>query len=132
MTIRFTTDLSTLTPSDLTGFFVGWPNPPSPERHLEILQGSFRAIVALDDARPVGFMTAISDGQLAAYLPLLEVLPEYQGQGIGSQLVNRMLGELTGLYMIDLCCDDDLVAFYTRFDFTRVAGMVQRNHSTLT
>ena len=39
-------------------------------------------MLARDDAgRVVGFVTAISDGVLSAYIPLLEVLPEYQGAG---------------------------------------------------
>jgi ribosomal protein S18 acetylase RimI-like enzyme len=38
-------------------------------------------------------------------LPLLEVLPEYQGQGVGTELVRRLLARLDSLYMVDLCCD---------------------------
>jgi GNAT superfamily N-acetyltransferase len=37
----------------------------------------------------VGFITAITDGVLTTYLPQLEVLAEYRGQGIGSALVER-------------------------------------------
>ena len=60
----------------------------------------------------VGFITAISDGVLAAYIPLLEVLPDYRGRGIGRELVMRMLAQLQGLYMIDLVCDPQLESFY--------------------
>ena len=58
--------------------------------------------VDLDEARIVGFISVISDGILCAYIPLLEVLPEYQGRGIGSALVRRALAELEGFYMVDL------------------------------
>jgi len=44
-----------------------------------------------ENGRVVGFVTAVSDGVVSAFLPLLEVLPEYQGRGIGSELVRRML-----------------------------------------
>ena len=53
------------------------------ERRLEILRGSDRALLAppATTGRLVGFVTAITDGVLSAFIPLLEVLPEYQGQG---------------------------------------------------
>ena len=39
----------------------------------------------------MGFITATSDGALSAAIRLLEVLEAYQGQGIGSELLRRML-----------------------------------------
>ena len=39
----------------------------------------------------IGIGTAVSDGVLAAYLPLLDVLPEFQQRGIGSTLAQRLL-----------------------------------------
>ena len=48
----------------------------------------------------VGFVTAISDGVLSAFIPLLEVLPEWQGPGIGTELVRRILAELEDFYMV--------------------------------
>jgi len=64
----------------LTGFFVGWPDPPTPQRHLEILSSSHGIELAVDEStgQTVGFINAISDGIMAAYIPLLEVLPQYQ------------------------------------------------------
>jgi GNAT superfamily N-acetyltransferase len=56
-------------------------------------------VVALDSTtgRTLGFTIAISDGVLTALLPWLEVLPDYQGRGIGTQLFSRMLTELDHL-----------------------------------
>lgn len=113
--IVYEDDASGVRPEQLEGFFVGWPSPPSPERHLEVLTGSAHVVLAREeDGRVVGFVTAISDGVLSAYIPLLEVLPEYQGRGIGTQLMRRMLDKLGGLYMVDLCCDAALEPFYRR------------------
>ena len=36
--VVYTTDVSGVTPAELEGFFVDWPSPPSPDRHLEILR----------------------------------------------------------------------------------------------
>jgi ribosomal protein S18 acetylase RimI-like enzyme len=113
--IVYEEDASAVAPEQLEGFFVGWPSPPSPERHLELLRGSAHVVLARDeDGRVVGFVTAISDGVLSAYIPLLEVLPEYQGRGIGTELMRRMLAKLRGLYMVDLSCDAALEPFYRR------------------
>jgi GNAT superfamily N-acetyltransferase len=104
-------------PSQLRGFFVGWRQPPTPERHLDLLDGSYAVELALVDDNVVGFATAISDGVISAFIPLLEVLPEYQHQGIGTELVRRLLEKLAGFYMVDLCCDANLEPFYTRLGF---------------
>ena len=59
---------------------------------------------------------------MSAFIPLLEVLPEYQRRGIGSELVRRMLLLLADTYMIDLCCDEELVGFYERFGLADGSG----------
>ena len=127
--IEYTDAAERIVSGQLEGFFVGWPNPPSPETHLRLLKRSDHAFLALDSksGNVVGFVTAISDGMLSAYIPLLEVLPEYQGQGIGSELLRRMLAKLDGLYMIDLLCDSELRPFYERLGMKAVGGMMLRN-----
>jgi ribosomal protein S18 acetylase RimI-like enzyme len=126
--IEYTDSLEGVEPQQLQGFFVGWPSPPSPERHLELMRGSAAVVLARDGEAVVGFVTAISDGVLSASIPLLEVLPEYQGRGIGSELVRRLLAALDGLYMIDLSCDAELEPFYARLGFRMLErGMGIRN-----
>ncbi|HLI51328.1 MAG TPA: GNAT family N-acetyltransferase [Thermomicrobiaceae bacterium] len=128
--IRFTDSPAGIEPRQLVGFFVGWPNPPSPERHLALLNGSSHVVLAIDDdtGRVVGFINASSDGVLSAYIPLLEVLPEYQDRGIGSELTRRMLDQLRDLYMIDLLCDPEIQPYYERFGMRRATGMMLRNY----
>jgi ribosomal protein S18 acetylase RimI-like enzyme len=130
--IEYTTDPAGVEPGQLEGFFVDWPKPPSAERHLELLRGSSHVVLAKDGDRVVGFVTAISDGVLSAYIPLLEVLPDYQGRGIGTELVRRLLAQLGDLYMVDLSCDEDVVPFYERLGLQRWdAGMGLRNREAL-
>lgn len=124
--IDYRTDLDGVTEADLAGFFVGWPRPPAPPSRLALLRGSSHVVLAWDGERLVGFVTALSDGVLMAYVLLLEVLPAYQGAGIGTELVNRVLAEIGELYGVDVCCDEDVVPYYQRFGFQRVAGLVLR------
>ena len=79
----------------------------------------------------VGFVNAIGDGVLAAYLPYLEVLPAWQGQGIGSELVRRILAALAPRYMVDLVCDEELVPFYERLGLVPYRAMIRRDRSAL-
>lgn len=131
MAIQYSDDLSGITVDRLTGFFLGWPEPPTPERHLEILRCSTHVILAVDDSSGdvVGFVNAISDGILAAYLPLLEVRETHRRMGIGTELVRRMLEELDHLYMVDLVCDRELTPFYQRFGLVQGHAMLRRNYA---
>ncbi|MCM3122806.1 GNAT family N-acetyltransferase [Mesobacillus sp. AQ2] len=126
----FKNSLAGIQPEMLEGFFVGWPTPPSPETHFKLLKNSSKVILAFDkeSERVVGFITAISDGVLSAYIPFLEVLPEFKNRGIGKELVNRMMTELHDIYMIDLCCDDDLVPYYEKLGMIKANGMLLRNY----
>ena len=128
MPIEYTSSLDGVAPEHLSGFFEGWPSPPSPERHLEILEGSYRVVLAREAGSPqvVGFVNAISDGVLYAFVPLLEVLPSHRGRGIGSALVQRLLDELGEFYAVDLMCDPELQPFYERFGMHRATGMIIR------
>lgn len=125
----YTSNTEKVSPEHIEGFFVGWPNKPSPETHLEILKNS-KVILAIDekDNKVIGFIQAISDNVLTAYIPLLEVLPEYQNQGIATELVKRMISELDHLYMIDLLCDEELQSFYEKLGMDKACGMMIRNY----
>jgi ribosomal protein S18 acetylase RimI-like enzyme len=129
--VHYTESLAGIEASQLEGgFFVDWPNPPSPETHLRLLQGSSHVVLAIDErtADVIGFVTAISDGVLSAYIPLLEVLPDYQHQGIGQELMRRMIATLRSRYMVDLLCDPELQPFYEQLGMRRAAGMLIRNY----
>ena len=128
--IKYMDHLRAISPRDLKGFFVNWPNPPAPHKHYQILENSTYRIIAIDEEtdKVVGFINALSDEVLYAYVPLLEVLPEYQNRGVGRQLVEKMLLKLKDYYAVDLCCDDNLENYYNKFGFFKAAGMIKRNY----
>ncbi len=128
ITYRETTE--GITSDQLKGFFQGWPNPPTPETHLQILRGSAEVVLAVEEetGRVVGFVNAVSDGVLSAYIPLLEVLPSHKKHGIGGELVRRMLARLQDRYMIDAICDPGIAPFYRKLGFQQAAGMMTRNY----
>ena len=129
MSITYQETTAGIGPNDLEGFFVGWPNRPSPEAHLRILEGSDHVVLAVAQSQGVvGFVTAITDGISSAHIPHLEVLPEWQGRGIGTELMRRIMARLNGFYAVDLVCDEDVRGFYERLGFEPAQAMVIRNH----
>ena len=131
--IEFRSAIDGIVAEQLSGFFVDWPEPPSLERHLEILTASHGVELAIDTATNcvVGFINVISDGVFSAFIPLLEVLPEYQGRGIGGAIIDRIIARYRDLYILDLCCDERVVSVYESRDFIRVVGMVRRNYAAI-
>ncbi len=127
--IAFRSDLEGIKTEHLTGYFVDWPDPPSQKRHLDILAASHGFEIAIDEetGQVVGFINLITDGIMAAYIPLLEVLPKYQGRGVGGVLIDRLLARYQDLYMIDLCCDENVVPVYESRGFKRFICMARRN-----
>ncbi|BCL81475.1 GNAT family N-acetyltransferase [Ktedonobacteria bacterium brp13] len=129
MQIRYTDSPVSIYPNQLQGFFVGWSNPPSLEKHHEVLRKSDYCILAIDEKeeKVIGFITAITDHVLTAYISLLEVLPEYQGHGIGAELVQRLLEKLHGIYTVDMLCDPELIPYFESTGMKRAEGVVIRN-----
>ncbi|MEM8836185.1 MAG: GNAT family N-acetyltransferase [Planctomycetota bacterium] len=125
--------LDGIEPSHLTGFFDGWPDAPTPIAHWQLLERSAHIVLAIDGegGHVVGFVNALSDGVLSAYIPLLEVLPEHRGAGIGRELVARILEQIGPLYMIDVVCDNDVRTFYERLGFTAITGMIRRHRAAI-
>lgn len=126
--MNYSSEIQIVDKLELSGFFVGWPNPPSIETFKKLLKQSYKIVLAYEGEKLVGFITSISDGVLSAYIPLLEVLPEYQGKGIGGELIARMKSELASLYMVDLLCDEELIPYYEKFGMQRTQGVFVRNY----
>lgn len=129
MSIRYTSALKGVTEKHISGFFMNWRNPLSATKIIEILNQSDYVYLAIDEdtSRVVGLINALSDDIQAAFIPLLEVLPDYRHQGIGQTLVKKMLEQLQHCPSIDLTCDPDVQPFYEKCGMQRSTGMVIRN-----
>ena len=128
--ITYYTNLDHITEKDLEGFFVGWKAPLSCQQHYKILENSNYIVLAYDKnkKRVVGFVNALSDEVSFAFIPLIEVLPEFQNKGIGTELLKRMLELLDDISNIDLTCDLELQSFYERFGMLKSTGMILRKY----
>lgn len=115
---------------DAGHFFVGWGKRPTQAVFENLLRRATHVVLAIDDETRavIGFATAISDQVLSGYIPLVEVIPEWQGNGVGTALVGRLLELMSDLYMIDLVCDSGLVPFYERFGMKQGTAMSLRRY----
>ena len=77
------------------------------------------AVYEEENQKLIGFVDSISNGVTDAYIQDLMVHPDFQGKGIGSELMNKMIEYLKneGIYMISVLYDEGLKSFYSRFGF---------------
>ena len=72
----------------------GWAHRVTdPERFARMMQGSDRTVAAWDDGRVVGFGRALCDGVSNGYLSMVAVAEDRRGQGIGRDLIRRLMGD---------------------------------------
>lgn len=131
MNIIYSINKADLSGLETIGFFEGWPTKPSEEVLKRSIENADFRVLAIDAEKQklVGYITALTDNVLAAYIPFLEVEKSYQHKGIGKTLVKEMLKQLEHLYVIDLVCDKELAGFYAEAGFESWHAMIKRNYA---
>ena len=82
----------------------------SAQRLRKLLNMSFRACVAVDPGgkKLVGAITAARGDAFSCYIPFFKVQTDFEGQGVGKSLVDKLLSELEGFPLVDLDLEDRL------------------------
>jgi ribosomal protein S18 acetylase RimI-like enzyme len=101
-----------------------WSSADHPEEVRQALLESHAVYSAWADGRLVGLMNAISDGIMTAYFHYLAVHPEYQGMGIGKQLVSGMLDRYDSCMRKLLVSYDGVAEFYRGLGFEEGKGVI--------
>jgi GNAT superfamily N-acetyltransferase len=96
-----------------------WSSAEKPELLHKALLGSHSLITAWDGDKLVGLGNAISDGHLVVYYPHMLVLPEYQGRGIGTRLMEVLLARYADFHQHMLTADGRAIEFYRKCGFKR-------------
>lgn len=87
------------------------------------LRNAFHITTVRDNGRAIGMIRVLSDGSYANFITDVMVIPEYQGQGIGTEMMRRTVefmkstmqpGETIVLYLMSAIGKED---FYKRFGF---------------
>ena len=103
---------------------IGWSSAEKPDQLHKALVASHSLISAWDGTRLVGLGNAISDGHLVVYYPHLIVHPEYQGRGVGSEIMRRLMQRYNGFHQQILVADGRALDFYRKCGFER-AGQTE-------
>lgn len=96
-----------------------WSSAEKPELLHKALLCSHSLVTAWDGPRLVGLGNAISDGHLVVYYPHLLVLPGYQGRGIGTELMRRLMEHYRNFHQQMLVADGRALEFYRKCGFDR-------------
>ncbi|BAN74958.1 MULTISPECIES: GNAT family N-acetyltransferase [Lacticaseibacillus] len=99
---------------------VGWVMyMRDPVKLKRALAQSLKVLGAFDVDRLVGLIRAVDDGETILFIQDLLVLPNYQRQGIGRQLVKALVDHYPEVRQRVLLTDDqpDTRAFYEKIGF---------------
>ena len=99
---------------------VGWVMyMRDPVKLKRALAQSLKVLGAFDVDRGVGLIRAVDDGETILFIQDLLVLPNYQRQGIGRQLVKALVDHYPEVRQRVLLTDDqpDTRAFYEKIGF---------------
>jgi GNAT superfamily N-acetyltransferase len=88
----------------------------------QALPNSLYCVCAVMDGEIIGMARIIGDGGLAYYIQDVILKPDYQLQGIGTQLMNKIMEYIrvhaNNNSVIGLMAAKDKEPFYTRYGFT--------------
>lgn len=97
----------------------GWSSAEKPTELRNALHNSHTLLSAWAEEKLVGLGNAISDGYLVVYYPHLLVHPDHQGQGIGTELMKRLMNKYLNFHQHMLVADGRAIEFYRKSGFVR-------------
>ena len=118
---------------------VGWTNYTNQPQMLEqALSHSLATYLARDGEKIVGLVRLVGDGFSSVFVQDLIVLPSYQRQGIGSNLMKEALADYKDVYQIQLVTEETekTLGFYRSLGFETLSsfqctGMIWVNRKNL-
>ena len=100
---------------------VGWAEWTNFDAANAALTGSLYHVVALHEDAAIGMARVVGDGAMFFYIQDVVVTPAHQGRGVGTLLLERVMGYLTGAApekpFIGLFAAEGMPPYYARFGF---------------
>jgi len=98
---------------------VEWSSGHYPDKLVLAMQNYETVFTAWDGDTLVGLISAMDDGVMTAYIHYLLVRPEYQGKGVGKQLLERTKEKYKDYLRIVLVAYDKECGFYEHCGFKK-------------
>lgn len=99
-----------------------WSSAKQPELLFKAINNSHNFVTARHNNKLIGLGNSISDGYLVVYFPHLLIHPDFQGKGIGTIIMNKLLKQYTNFHMKILTADIDAVSFYKKIGFEKAGN----------
>ncbi len=98
---------------------VNWSSGEYPDELVIAMRNSHSVISAWHEGQLIGLVNCLSDGIMTAYFHYLLVHPDFQGEGIGQELIQRMLKKYESYSRKVLIGYDKKVPFYEKMGFKK-------------
>ncbi|MBL1125830.1 GNAT family N-acetyltransferase [Streptococcus suis] len=105
---------------------VDWTGYTSrPDMLQNAIENSLLVLAAFDGDCLVGLLRAVGDGHSIVFIQDILVLPPYQRQGIGRNLLEQAIAHFPGIYQLHLLTDntEKTRSFYEAIGFTAVDSL---------
>ncbi|MDD9877865.1 MAG: GNAT family N-acetyltransferase [Magnetovibrio sp.] len=121
MSITWTETTDGVDREELAALYRAAPLGDKPPGELELVFTNSRYVCFLHDGgRLVGAGRALADGRDCSYICDVALLPDYQGRGLGAEIVGRLVERSEGHKKIILYSVPGTEPFYERFGFRRM------------
>jgi ribosomal protein S18 acetylase RimI-like enzyme len=117
-------DIKKFQPCELQELFlsVQWEAGKHPEKLVVAMENSQTVYSAWDNKKLIGLINALDDKIMTVYIHFLLVQPEYQGKGVGKELL-RMINDKYKEYLrVVLVADRAETGFYQNSGFELASG----------
>ena len=121
MPVTWTDDLAAIDWNELSALYRVAPLGDKPPGELrQVFTNSMFRQFAFDAGRLIAAGRVLADGRDCAYLCDIAILPDYQGRGLGKDMVSRLVHLSAGHKKIILYSVPGREAFYESFGFRRM------------
>jgi ribosomal protein S18 acetylase RimI-like enzyme len=103
---------------------VGWSAYTNDSTCLKkAIENSLKVLTAWDGNKLVGLIRVVGDNQTIIYIQDLLVRQEYQGRGIGSHLLKRILAEYQAIRQVILMTEqtEETIRFYEKCGMVKIS-----------
>ena len=106
----------------------GWPTPKErPAEALQAWRASWPTLVAVSGEEVIGFLRALTEGQVTMYIAEILISPKWRGQGLGQALI-EICHRLYPSTRLDLLSTESSDGFYEAISFRHFKGFRKSYH----